>query len=186
MSGVHQTSALSLDGLAKRMAGFGSSGFRRRMSANLAEEARTQVANGFRGQRDPYGNAWARLKHRVGQILRDTGRLAGSVATTSNTDGFRIDMPVVYAGPHQYGARIRAHTRKAVAVARGGKARAGRTKRSKVGVSFRAAHEHPGAALPQRQMIPMASTGGLGPIWSAAFDKVALELIDAQARKGDT
>jgi hypothetical protein len=31
--------------------------------------------------------------------------------------------------------------------------------------------------MPQRQILPMAETGGLGPIWNEAFDKTKDQLI---------
>ena len=139
--GVTQKSAMGLGQLRDRMARLSSPDLRLRMAKNLAEEARTQVANGFRAERDPYGTPWKRLAYREGQILRDTGRLAASVATAAHAKGFRIDMTAVYAGTHQYG-----------------------TKR-----------------VPQRQMIPMESTGGLGPIWRPAFEETARDLLTKYA-----
>jgi phage virion morphogenesis protein len=139
--GVTQKSAMGLGQLRERMAKLDSSELRLRMARNLAEEARTQTANGFRAERDPYGTPWKRLTHREGQILRDTGRLAASVATSATAKGFRIDMPVVYAGTHQYGT----------------------------------------ARVPRRQMIPMESTGGIGPIWGPAFEETARALLSKYA-----
>jgi phage virion morphogenesis protein len=151
--GVTKTSRMGLPELRKQLGGLASPAFRVTMARNLAEEARTQVANGFRGERNPYGIGWAPLKTRQGMILQDTGRLRASVATQATAAGFRIDMPVVYAAPHQYGSRKK-------------KGRRGRGR------------------LPQRQMIPMESTGGLGPIWSAAFRETSQGLIDKYLARG--
>jgi phage virion morphogenesis protein len=134
---------MGLPELRGRLAGLGSPPFRRLLARNLAEEARTQVANGFRAERDPYGRPWKPIRYRQGMILQDTGRLRASVATRATAAGFRIDMPVVYARVHQYGSK----------------------------------------RMPQRQMIPMASTGGLGPIWAAAFNETA-ELVLARYGRG--
>lgn len=139
--GVTQKSAMGLGQLRERLARLDSSELRLRMATNLAEEARTQVANGFRSERDPYGTPWKRLLHREGRILRDTGRMAASVATSASQKGFRIDIPVVYAATHQYGT----------------------------------------SRVPQRQMIPMESTGGLGPIWGPAFEETARDLLTKYA-----
>jgi|1185.fasta_scaffold00036_10 phage virion morphogenesis protein len=139
--GVTQKSAMGLGQLRERLARLSSSEMRLRMATNLAEEARTQVANGFRAERDPYGVPWKRLKYREGRILRDTGRMAASVATAATARGFRLDMPVEYAAVHQYGSK----------------------------------------RVPQRQMIPMDSTGGLGPIWGAAFEETARDLLEKYA-----
>ncbi len=182
--GVTKTSTIGLTDLRKRMAGIASPEFKRRMSANLAEEARTQTSNGFHKQRDPYGKKWAPLKSRDGMILQDTGRMAASVSTVSTERGFRIDIPVTYAAPHQYGAK--AHARRGGAIPQGKrgrfisrrKAAASKTKAQRVAVF--GAYTHGG--IPQRQMIPMASTGGLGPIWTRAFNETAKGLLDSHAR----
>jgi phage gpG-like protein len=146
--GVSKTSSKGLPDLRRQLAGLASPALKLRMATNLAEEARTQIANGFRAERDPYGKPWAPLKQRQGMILQDTGRMRASVATQATEDGFRIDMPVVYAPPHQYGR------------GRGGK------------------------GLPQRQMIPMESTGGIGPIWGPAFDRTAKGILERYAQEG--
>jgi len=182
--GVTKTSALGLPDLRKRMAGVTSSAFKMRMSRNLAEEARTQTSNGFQRQRDPYGKKWAPLKYRVGDILQKSGRMAASVATVAHARGFRIDIPVTYAAPHQYGAR--AHGRRGGAIPQNkrgrfvSRRRAASTKARAQRVALFGGYTHPG--LPQRQMIPMASTGGLGPIWTRAFNETAKGLLDSYAR----
>lgn len=38
-------------------------------------------------------------------------------------------------------------------------------------------HQLGGPIIPQRQLLPMASTGGLGPIWGPAFYKEAGDLL---------
>jgi phage virion morphogenesis protein len=135
---------MGLPELKERLAGLGSPPLRRLLAKNLAEEARTQVANGFRAERDPYGRPWKAIKYRQGMILQDTGRLRGSVATRATSAGFRIDMPVVYARVHQYGS----------------------------------------GRMPQRQMIPMATTGGLGPIWADAFNETARLVLERYGKEG--
>lgn len=187
--GVTKTSAMSLPDLRQRMAGLASPAFRDKMARNLAEEARTQVSDGFQKQRDPYGKRWEPLsnpspKRRGGMVLQDTGRMAASVSTKVASFGFRIDIPVKYAAPHQYGAK--AHTRRGGAIpqSRGGrfisrrKAAASKAKVQRVAVFGAFIHR----GIPQRQMIPMNSTGGLGPIWTAAFRDVSKLVIDNHAR----
>jgi len=178
--GVKLTSRMSLAGLSKQLEGVRSPDFRLRMARVLAEEARTQTSDGFQQQRDPYGKAWQPLKHRRGMILQDTGRMAAAVATSATSFGFRIDIPVKYAAPHQYGARAHARRGGAIPQNRRGqfmsKRRAGETRGRRQKVAIFSAYTHGG--IPQRQMIPMTSTGGLGPIWTAAFNRTATKLLD--------
>lgn len=182
--GVTKTSALGLPDLRKRMAGVTSPAFKIRMSQNLAEEARTQTSNGFQKQRDPYGKAWSPLKYRKGMALQLTGRMAASVSTLAHERGFRIDIPVTYAAPHQYGAR--AHARKGGAIPQGKRGRfisrrqAASAKSRAQRVAIFGGFTHGG--IPQRQMIPMSSTGGLGPVWTRAFNEAAGTLLDRYAR----
>lgn len=166
------------------MASIRSPAFRMKMARNLAEEARTQVSDGFQQQRDPYGKKWQALTSRKGMILQDTGRMAASVSTSVSEKGFRLDIPVTYAAPHQYGARAHARKGGAIPQNRRGRFISRRRATSSKGRAQRVAifggYTHGG--LPQRQMIPMNSTGGLGPIWTPAFHRVANKLLDAQAR----
>lgn len=156
------------------------------MARNLAEEARTQVSNGFQHQRDPYGKKWLPLKYRKGMALQDTGRMAASVSTSTSEHGFRLDIPVKYAAPHQYGAKIAARSNIRAQMLRGNYNKRGQfrfAKKGKAALLVRAKRATFGeVGIPQRQMIPMNSTGGLGPIWTPAFHRVAGKLLDAQAR----
>jgi phage gpG-like protein len=165
MAGIKHTGGIGLPDLRARLARVGSGGFRTLMAKNLGEEARRQLANSFRAERNPYGKAWAPLKQERprdrraakrrrkggrsalrGKILQDTGRMRAAVAVEATAAGFRIDIPVKYAPHHQYGA--------------------------------------PRGRLPQRQMLPMVETGGLGPIWTPAFNQVAKDLIDRHLKAG--
>lgn len=170
--GLHHVSGPTLADLRRRFEVVQAAQFRAVLAQNLGEEARTQVANGFRAQRDPYGNPWAPLKRRKGKILRKTGRMAASVAVAPASSGFQLEITADYAPHHQYG------TKPSQRAARGAKQNAkGRfVKASRSGYLLRIkAHTNPG--IPQRQMVPMASTGGLGPIWSAAFDRVTAKML---------
>jgi phage gpG-like protein len=142
--GARQTKGIQLAELRARIAGLRDPAFRARLAQNLGEEARTQIADEFRAERDPYGKPWKPLKYRKGKILRKTGRMAGSVAVQPLAGGFRVDIPVDYAPPHQDGGKDKDGNR-----------------------------THP----PQRQMLPEEETGGLGPIWSKAFDAVTDDVI---------
>jgi len=183
--GIEKRSAMGLPDLRKRMAGITSSGFRTTMAKNLAEEARHQVDDEFQQQRDPYGKKWAPIQ-RKGMILQKSGRMAASVATRATADGFRIDIPVAYAAPHQYGARAHGRRGGAIPVNRKGRfisrKKAGSANGRAQRVAIFGGYTHGG--LPQRQMIPMNSTGGLGPIWTRAFNDVANKLLASYARGG--
>lgn len=77
--------------------------FRAEMSRVLAAEALKLVQMGFRTSTDPYGNAWAALKHRKGKPLLDTARLRSSFSAHSDMSGFVVGTNVTYAKFHQYG-----------------------------------------------------------------------------------
>ena len=181
---LRQISKIGLPELQERMRFLRSPEFNVRMSKNLAEEARTQVSNGFQQQRDPYGKAWQPLSRRSGMILQDTGRMAAAVATQATASGFRIDIPVAYAAAHQYGVASHARAGRAAPLSRRGqfisRAHAGNIKARRQRLTFVRGFQHGG--IPRRQMIPVTSTGGLGPIWTAAFNRAAGNVIDAAAK----
>lgn len=68
--------------------------------------SRTQL--GFRLGVDPYGEAWAPLKFRQGQPLRDTGRLQRSITSVAGSDYVDVGTNVSYGLVHQFGATIEA------------------------------------------------------------------------------
>lgn len=72
---------------------------------SIAAEAITQVALGFRNERDPYGDGWMPLKRRRGRILSKTGRLRRSFTAHVTSDGFKIGSSAHYSAFHQYGTR---------------------------------------------------------------------------------
>ncbi len=73
---------------------------------NMADEALTLVADGFKEERAPDGKAWQKLKTRKGKILQDTGRLKASWHRVRvSRAGFTIAAGVEYAAFHQHGAR---------------------------------------------------------------------------------
>lgn len=93
--------------------------------ASIGQRLVTQADLAFRGERDPWGNAWQRLsrstlrQRRTGKgtggakILRDTGRLAGSISYRASADQVVVGTNVVYAAIHQFGGDIQrqAHTK---------------------------------------------------------------------------
>lgn len=171
--GLHHVSGPSLAELRRRVTSAQGAQFRARVAQNLAEEARHQVDDCFKGERDPYGKPWEPLKHRKGKILQDTGRMHASTATVAVPDGFLLQITATYAKYHQYGTNP---SQRAARLAR--QSARGRFVSKRARTSYLLtirAHTNPG--IPQRQMVPMASTGGLGPIWSRAFNKVTADVL---------
>lgn len=81
---------------------------KKRVSKQVALEAKALVAEGFARGVSPSGQAWPALRSRAGQPLRDTGRLASSIVVTDVGSGFALGTNVPYAAVHQYGATIAA------------------------------------------------------------------------------
>jgi len=180
---LKKTSRMGIPDISRRLRRVSSPEFKMRMARNLAEEARTQISDSFQRERDPYGKRWAPPKYRKGMALQDTGRMAASVATVANVNGFRIEIPVKYAAPHQYGAHIAPHSRLGRQVIwnnpKTGRFVKKSTKRKAViETTVNRRTYAKGITIPRRQMVPMPSTGGLGPIWTPAFHRVAKKLFD--------
>lgn len=150
----------ALESLRRRIESVTQAGFRTELSDVLGATAMKLVADEFRAGADPYGRPWERPKLRQGQPLRNTGRMAASVNYQAGEGGFRLSIPVRYAMPHQRGATVL-------------------PKRGKY-LRFKAAgrfYTLKAARIPRRQLVPERETGGLGPIWAAAFDRAAGELL---------
>lgn len=96
-----QEGDLQLRRLLAKLKWFERGDFARTALKNLEAEAVTQVKLGFRQSRDPYGNAWAPLKHRDGRPLRDTGRLNNSFTAKAENGRLRVGTNVEYAPTHQ-------------------------------------------------------------------------------------
>lgn len=179
--GFQHVAGPSIADLRKRLEGVKGAAFRARLAQNLAEEARTQVANCFQQERDPYGVPWEPLKSRDGKILQKSGRMKASVATGQvGPDGFRIEIGANYAIYHQGGTKPRQ------VAERGARQNArGRfvSKRAKTAYLVRI-KEHINPGVPRRQMLPSSDRGGLGPIWGAAFGKVSRKMLDEQLAGG--
>jgi phage gpG-like protein len=152
-----------------------------RVNESLRAEAQKLVSNGFRKSVDPYGNAWAPLKHRRGQPLLDTGRLRASFAARVLPDGIVVGTNVEYAAVHQTGATIKAHERQAQSLFRSeksnrfispAKAFTKKTGAVRKGITALTVLPRTQSAymIPQRAMVPIAGAG-LGN-WGVAFEKI--------------
>lgn len=96
----------ALADLKRRIESISKPSFRMQLTRGLAEEARTQVHEGFRREEDPEGVPWK--PSWSPNTLRDTGRLRNSIASHAYPGGFTLSTNVKYAAVHQYGAVIRA------------------------------------------------------------------------------
>lgn len=151
--------------LASRVRQVGSPTFKGIVGARLGAAAMKLVADQFRASKDPYGRPWRSLVLRRGQPLRDIGRLAASVNYQPTGDGFRLVIPVIYASTHQRGATI--------------------VPRSAGALRFKAAgrfYTLRSVKIPRRQIVPEATTGGLGQTWTAAFIGETERLVTDQLK----
>lgn len=144
--------------------------FRVGLLTNCAEAAKSALDDSFITSADPYGNPWAPLRERAGKPLRDTGRLESSFHTGITGTGFYVETNTFYARTHQYGAGVSGSPigpiRPVVAKRLAWKVRGG---------GWRTAME---VRIPRRQMVPEASTGGMGK-WGDAVNVEAEEFIRA-------
>lgn len=83
----------------------------RRVSRALSNKAKALVDEGFARGMAPNGAAWAPLKVRSGQPLRDTRQLQNSTLPVDAGRGFRISSAVHHGDVHQRGATIQAKGR---------------------------------------------------------------------------
>lgn len=145
------------------------------LAQRLGATAQKLVADEFRHSKDPYGKAWKPLALRVGKPLLDTGRMRNSVTTQPYGRGFRLTIATQYAGTHQYGATITPKNP-------GGSLRFKVESRAKGRKTTSRWFFLKKAVIPRRQMIPMSSTGGLGPIWGKAFKDTAKRFVQQKLR----
>lgn len=127
------------------------------------------LADEFRQGRDPYGAAWLATQ-RGNPPLRRSGRMAGSVTAQPNGPTVKVTIGTTYARYHQDGTGPHPRKGGAIPVNRRGRFASKRKlsqKATSQGVRVFGAYTHGG--IPRRQMLPTQSTGGLGPVWSAAF-----------------
>lgn len=129
------------------------------MGMSLAEEAHTQAMLGFAESRAPDGAAWAPLKVRDGQPLRDTRRMNNSITQSGSAKGISLGIGAMYAAVHQHGATITPKTAKMLRFrTAGGYAYAKRV------------------TIPARPMLP--ESGSVPAIWAQAFHEAADETLD--------
>ncbi len=139
------------------------------LAKRIGAAAVKQLADEFVQGRDPYGAAWKETQ-RGNKPLRRTGRMALSVTAQATGPNVKVTVGTTYAVYHQDGTR--AHERKGAAVPVDRRGRF--VSKSKLSPKARRQaikiiRAHKAGGIPRRQMLPTASTGGVGPIWGAAF-----------------
>jgi phage gpG-like protein len=142
-----------LEELRRRVKEVASPGFREAIAKRLAASAMKLVADEFRDSKDPYGRGWLPV-HR--DRPRDRRARASAMRRGNWQRAMRPDKPLVDTG------RMRSAV---VAYADG------TTVRVSIPVEYASFHQYGTRRIPQRQILPEESTGGLGPIWGEAFRK---------------
>lgn len=152
----------------------------------ISREALRQSQACFRESRNPYGEAWAPLKHRDGKPLLKTGRGRGALAIADlSPTGFRIGTNVRYMRAHQEGVD-KTYARKPSSRLQfvGANGRFAKTKRVTSSgrarsLSFRRLTFNGGEThlvIPQRAFLPIPGRG-LG-LWQPAFARAGQLAID--------
>lgn len=173
----------AVDKAAKRLAELGDSRMLAQLSGALGREAVVQVRDGFREERDPYGNKWTRKVFEDGnKILRKSGKLYDSwYVSQADAAGWRIASSSPYA-KFQFGTGIYGPRGRPIVPKRGKALRlpgvAGRsgTGQFRSGAMF---FRFVKGARP-RLMVP---EGGISNIWGRAFSKCAREFLAKKLEK---
>ncbi len=170
----------SIGRLVDRLRGIYRGELAEKLKKQLAAEALSQVAKGFRQSRDPYGAAWAALKRRSGKPLLDTGRLRNSFSSSTTPQGFKVGSNVKYAGIHQNGATYNKGSKSGVRAVRVPLKRGRKqNKKRAVAILFVSTGRR---VLPSRKMVPTSSR--LGPIWRDGFKRVFERAIAKHMKEG--
>jgi phage gpG-like protein len=82
---------------------------------NISQKLLNQFRLGFKQSKAPDGSPWAKITHRTGQPLRDTGRLQRSLTAKVQGSKITIGTNVDYAARMQFGGQgkllsVKAHT----------------------------------------------------------------------------
>lgn len=163
-----------LQELERKMARLGQPMAQRQLGGQIARVALAELRAGVAASRDPYGRRYAPLARGT---RRPLGRIAGTFSAGAEGGGFGMRAGREYVRYHQEGAVVPA--RRVRTSDRSFDLRTGRflsasraRRRSLVGVS-RAATTFKSGVIPQRQLVPEPSTGGMGEIWGNAINERA-------------
>lgn len=118
------------------------------------------VADEFRSSEDPYGRPWKPLaRERARNVRASRRRRARGLESRGGSK------PLINTG------RLKnAFNPQSVDTSPDGFT-------INIPVDYASYHQFGTSRIPQRQMLPMAATGGLGPIWTRAFQEEADKLI---------
>jgi phage gpG-like protein len=152
-----------LEQLARNFEKLGADG-RKVVAKACAAEAATLTSETFQAHKAPDGTAWAPLKLRGGEPLRDTGRLFASLTPTLTADGFKVGTNVVYAAIQQHGGTVRAKQAKQLFS-------------KKLGKGFGKA-----VTIPARPFLPESNK--LPASWEKRLEEAAEDAVELLLKKG--
>jgi phage gpG-like protein len=140
-----------LEDLRRRVGDLATPDFQQEIIRRLATTATKLLADEFRDSKDPYGRPWAPVFRNRAKDRRARARQA------ARGRGPRSDKPLEDTG------RLRAATIGSVSVE-------GHGFRVSIPVEYASYHQYGTRWIKQRQIVPMTETGGIGPIWTEAFN----------------
>jgi phage gpG-like protein len=98
----------SLGDVVNGFRGLGRPGWPQSLNKVLGVKTLELTLDLFRNGESPYGQKWAPITHRKGQIMRKTGRLMASLnSKVVGNVGFKIGTNVAYAAQRNFGGEIK-------------------------------------------------------------------------------
>ena len=151
----------ALRDLQKRLERIAGGRFAPELAQRLGAVGMKLVADEFRESRDPYGKPWAPVQRNRAKDRKARARRAAAGKPA------KADKPLIDTG------RLRA----SVTAAR----TSGSTVRITLPVSYASFHQTGTKRIQRRQILPEHATGGLGPRWTAAFNREASRMLQELA-----
>ena len=137
------------------------------LAKRLGATALKLLSDQFKRSVNPYGETWA-------PVFRDRKKDRRARARRAKAGKpVLADRPLVDTGRLRAAATGKASNDSSKAVVR-----------VVIPVEYASYHQSGTRFVKRRQMVPEASTGGLGPIWSKAFEREAEKLILERMKKG--
>jgi hypothetical protein len=175
----------ALERFGKKVGDLGGSRALTALNKALGAEAIVQARDGFREERDPYGQKWAKKVFPDGnKILRKSEKLYGGWYLSSvSSSGYTLSNKQFYAKFHQSGTgefgpkktRIYPKSKKALRIP--GPVNRGAGGRFTSGAQFFASVK----GSPQRLMVPVP--GRPSPIWMRSLKQAATKFLVDRFRK---
>lgn len=157
--GVTLRNPLDLRDLQQRLKDAARGKFIPELGRRVAAALMKEVADEFRHSRNPYGKPWAPLARERARNLRANRRRAAKGKPP------RRSKPLIDTGRMRGSVIARA---------------VGSEVRVSIPVDYASYHQYGTRTIPQRQMLPEASTGGLGPRWTLAIRKETEAVLQKQ------